>query len=531
MCIRDSIWLIKAIDSVRNQIYTNWELCIADDASPRPHIRPLLESYQSKDKRIKVVFREKNGHISNASNSAIEIAQGEFIALLDHDDEIPPHALARIVDAIRATPDANIVYTDEDKIDEDGQRGHPHFKSDWNPDLLNGQNFVSHFGTYRRSVVESVGRFRTGYEGAQDWDLALRVSEQSRPDQILHVPEVLYHWRMIAGSTATNITEKDYAHTIAGKVLQNHFDRIGQPINLLPIGNAYWRSAYPVPTPQPKVSIIIPSRDRIDILRPCIQSIQEKTTYKNYEIVIVDNETTDTETLQYLEDIQSDQVRVERHPGPFNFAALNNTAVRNSTAQIICLLNNDITVITPEWLDELVSHASRPEIGIAGAKLYYPHDHIQHSGIVMGLGGIAGEAFKKLHRSHDGYIHRAFLVSNFSAVTGACFVFKKTLWEEIDGLREEDIPNAFGDVDFCLRAKAAGYRTLFTPFAELYHHESCSRGNDMVPEKVEAFKKAISYMENNWASVIHRDPYYNPNLTLKRQDFTFTFPPRGYTTK
>lgn len=523
-------WLRKAIDSVLGQIYPNWELCIADDASPNAHIRSLLETYRHQEPRIKVEFRKTNGHISAASNSALSLASGEFFALLDHDDELPPHALARVVDAIRNNPTANLIYSDEDKIDANGNRSQPHFKSDWNPDLLTGQNFISHLGVYRRSTINRIGGFRLGYEGAQDWDLALRLSEISSPEQIVHIPEVLYHWRIIEGSTASDINQKDYAHDVARKVVQNHFDRLQQPIRMEPVDRFYWRARYPVPSPEPAVSIIIPTRDRVDLLDSCIQSILKLTTYQNYEIVIANNESTADETLEYFETVKSTKIRVLDYAGEFNFAAINNAAIANTESPLVCMLNNDITVITPDWLEELVSQASRSEIGIASGKLLYPHEHIQHAGIIMGIGGIASEAFKKIHRSDDGYIHRALLVGNYSAVTGACMAFKKTLWNELGGLRESEVPNAFGDVDFCLRANQAGYRCLFTPFAEFYHHESASRGDDTAPDKVEAFKLAQAYMKQTWAEVIEKDPYYNPNLTLEREDFTFSFPPRDYST-
>ncbi|MCH6255811.1 glycosyltransferase [Puniceicoccaceae bacterium K14] len=527
----EEVWLSKAIDSIINQVYTHWELCIADDASTKPHIKPLLEQYSKIDDRIKVVFREQNGHISEASNSALKIATGQYIALLDHDDELPEHALARVVDAVREHPEANIIYSDEDKIDREGARSSPHFKSDWNPDLLLGQNFVSHLGVYRRSLVEKIGGFRRGFEGAQDWDLVLRASEHCKPSQIVHIPEVLYHWRIIEGSTATDINEKDYAHQAAGKVLKSHFKRKGLQVTLRPVERFYWKPDYPLPEVTPKVSIIIPTRDREDLLRKCIESITTKTKYQNYEIIIADNESASPKTLAYFEEIRSSRIQVLKVPGKFNFNALNNQAIEHSDADVVCLLNNDITVINENWLDELVSHASRLEIGVVGAKLYYPHNHVQHAGIVMGIGGVASEAFKRIHKSDDGYIHRACLVGNYSAVTAACMAFRRSVWKEVGGLNETEVPNAFGDVDFCLRIGQKGYRCLFTPFAELYHFESASRGDDIAPEKIEAFKVAVKHMESTWADVIKNDPYYNRNLTLQREDFTFTFPPRGYSTK
>ena len=524
-------WLSDAINSVINQIYPNWELCIADDASTDPKIRELLERYKEIDDRIRVVYREDNGHISAASNSAISIAEGHYIALLDHDDTIPPHALARIVDCITENPNAKIIYTDEDKIDENGERSSPHFKSDWNPDLLLGQNFISHFGVYLKSEVDAVGGFRVGYEGAQDWDLALRISERCTEGDIIHIPEALYHWRSISGSTALDIGEKNYAHETAGKAIRDALRRRGSTAQIEPVERYYWRVIHPTPNPEPLVSIIIPTRDQVDLLKNCIDSIKEKTTYRNYNFIIVDNNSEQEETHDFLESLKSEGQTVIHSPGPFNFNALNNKAIRLTSASFVCLLNNDITVIEPDWLTEMVRHASRLPIGVVGAKLLYPHNHVQHAGVVLGIGGIASEAFKKLHLDDDGYIHRAHLVGNYSAVTGACMMFRKSVWDEVGSFNETDVPNAFGDIDFCLRVRKAGYRVLFTPFALLYHHESASRGNDLEPSKVEAFQKAEAYMKTNWGDIIRRDPHYNPNLTLSREDFTLVFPPRQYSTK
>gem|GEM_PF-2401809 len=524
-------WLSKAIESVIQQIYPHWELCIADDASPDPDIRKILERYRKSDNRIKVVYREENGHISASSNSAIEIATGAYIALLDHDDLIPPHALARIVDCITENPSAKIIYTDEDKVDENGERSSPHFKSDWNPDLLMGQNFISHFGVYSKNEVDAVQGFRVGFEGAQDWDLALRISERCSASQIVHISEALYHWRSISGSTALDIGEKNYAHEAAGKVIQDALKRRNIDAQLKPVERYYWRVIYPIPDPEPSVSIVIPTRDCFELLKNCIESVREKTTYRNYHFIIIDNGSEQQETLDYLDQLQSEGETILRQDGPFNFNALNNYAISHSNADFVCMLNNDITVIEPEWLSEMVSQASRSTVGAVGGKLLYPHDHVQHAGVIMGIGGVASEAFKKLHVSDDGYIHRAHLVGNYSAVTGACLLFRRSVWKEVDGLKETDVPNAFGDVDFCLRVRKIGYSILFTPFALLYHHESASRGNDLDPGKIDAFSTAVDYMQNTWAETIERDPFYNPNLTLDREDFTLTFPPRGYSTK
>lgn len=525
------IWLEKAIDSVRQQSYDNWELCIADDCSTLPHVKETIDRHTTEDTRIKAIFRQENGHISNASNTALSMASGDFVALLDHDDELPSHALARIVDRLQIEPGAKIIYSDEDKINTDGKRFDPHFKSDWNLDLLLGQNYINHFCTYSRVLLNELDGFRTGFEGAQDWDLLLRASERCREKEIVHIPEVLYHWRAIDGSTAHNLGDKDYAYEAGKRALKSYLDRKGIQATLHPIANSYWRVQYPIPQASPKVSIIIPTRDRLDLLKPCVESILEKTSYSNFEIVIVDNDSTEESTLRYFDSITGPNIRILKICGPFNFNALNNAAIKSVSTEIVCLMNNDITVISEGWLEELVSHALRIEVGIVGPKLLFPHDHVQHAGVILGIGTVASEAFKGIHKDDDGYIHRACLTGNFSALTAACMLFRKNIWQEIGCLDEVNTPNAFGDIDFCLRAREAGYRCVFTPHAQLYHHESASRGSDLDHDKIEAFKAAVSYMKKRWHHSIENDPYYNPNLTFDRADFTLTFPPRAYPTK
>ncbi|MAM91495.1 MAG: glycosyl transferase family 2, partial [Opitutaceae bacterium] len=512
-------WLEAAIESVIDQIYPDWELCIADDCSTDTSIRPLLESYSERYSNIHAVFRERNGHISEASNSALKLASGEYVALLDHDDCIPKHALARIADCINQRPDTDIIYTDEDKIDEYGARSQPHFKSDWNPDLLLGQNYISHFGVYRLSAIKDIGGFRAGYEGAQDWDLVLRLSAQISPDRIRHIPEVLYHWRSISGSTARDIGEKSYAHEAARKALEDYFQHQNVDASLEPVDRFYWRPVYGHSTPS--VAIIIPTRDRLDLVKTCIESVLTNTDYSNFRVVVADNDSIEEETLQYLDYAKKEGVDAMQIPGEFNFSRINNLAIASRNEEIVCLLNNDTRVINRSWLNELVMHAARSSVGPVGGKLLFPHDHVQHAGIVLGIGGIGSEAFKFIHKSDDGYIHRAFLVGNYSAVTGACLAVRKSVWNEVGGFDEKNTPNAYSDVDFCLRCSEKGYRSVFTPFAQLVHEQSASRGPDNSPE----FKTAISYMQNRWKEAIARDPYYNPNLSLEREDFTLAFPP------
>jgi glycosyltransferase involved in cell wall biosynthesis len=520
-------FLIRAIESVREQLYAHWELCIADDASTSPHVRPLLEHYSRIDSRIKVNFRPKNGHIAAASNSALELATGEYIAMLDHDDEIRPHALAFAVDALNKQPDAQLLYCDEDKIDEDGHRFDPYFKPDWMPDLLTGHNYMCHFCICRADTVRRLGGWRSGFDGAQDWDLELRVIEKVQPQQIVHIPRILYHWRAIAGSTARAPGEKDYVVEAARRALSEHFQRIGDSVELIHLPGNHWRVKHPVTSPAPLASLVIPTRNGLKLLQRCLESIFEKTTYPKFEVIVVDNNSDDPATLAYLEKAAADHgVRVLRYREPFNYPAVNNFAVREAKGSILVLLNNDMEVITPGWLDELVSQVMRPEIGCVGAMLYFPNDTLQHAGVVLGIAGHAGHAFKGFRRGTPGYMNHARLMKNYSAVTGACLAIRKSVYEEVGGLDEQAFAVSLNDVDFCLKVRAAGYRNLWTPFAELYHHESATRGYEDTPEKQARFAKERETLRQKWLPILENDPAYNPNLTNVAEDFGFAYPPR-----
>ncbi|HEY0965810.1 MAG TPA: glycosyltransferase [Opitutaceae bacterium] len=521
-------WLRRAIESVRDQVYPHWELCIADDASTAPHVRPLLESYSAADSRIKVVFRPVNGHISASSNSALEIAQGAYVALLDHDDELSPRALARMAIETSKHPAAVFLYSDEDKIDEQGHRFDPYFKPDFLPDLLLGQNCLSHLSVIQTDAVRAVGGFRVGLEGSQDWDLALRVVADLAPDRIRHVPEILYHWRAIAGSTALAVGEKSYTVRAAERALRDHLEHRGLAAALEPVPGDHWRVHYQLPSAAPLVSLIIPTRDRLALTRTCVESILAKTDYARYEILILDNDSVEPATLAWFADVQARDARVKvlRYPHPFNYSALNNFGVKQATGEIIGLLNNDLEVITPGWLTEMVSHAVRPEIGAVGAMLYYPNDTIQHAGIILGLGGVANHAFYRYPRGTDGYKNRARLVQNFSAVTGACLLVRKAVYEQVGGLNADQLAVAFNDVDFCLKVRAAGYLNTWTPFAELYHHESASRGSEDTPEKLARFAREVDYMRRTWGAELDNDPAYNQNFSLDIEGFKLASPPR-----
>ncbi|MGH8501275.1 MAG: glycosyltransferase [Gammaproteobacteria bacterium] len=522
-------FLREAIESVTGQLYEHWELCIADDCSTEPHVSKVIREYQQRDHRIKSVFRECNGNISASSNSALELASGEFIALMDHDDVIPAHALYMVAVAINRNPGADVIYSDEDKVDGNGRRYRPYFKSDWNPDLFYAQNMVNHLGVYRTSLVEAVSGFREGFEGSQDYDLMLRILERTSPDRIVHVPHVLYHWRTASSLNSFSRKELPRALSSAQRALQAHFDRIGVEAAVQPAPGAshYQRVKRPVRSPTPLVSIIIPTRDKVDLLRQCVEGLLTRTHYTAFEVIIVDNDSVEPKTLAYLRAIQSDpRVRVLAYDEEFNYSAINNFAIRQAKGELVCLLNNDIVVINEEWLSELVSHAVRPEVGAAGAMLYYPDDTIQHAGIVVGVGGVAGHSHKLFRRGDPGYFGRLSLAHNVSGVTGACLLARRAVLDECGGLDAENLKVAFNDVDLCLKLRERGYLIVWTPHAELYHLESASRGSDNVPETVDRFNREQVWMKQRWGESLANDPYYNPNLTLEKSDFSLAFPPR-----
>ena len=515
--------LAKAVQSVRDQLYPHWELCIADDASTQLKVRTELDGYAASDKRIKVAFRESNGHICEASNTALAMATGEYVALFDHDDELAATALYEVAAEIDAHPGVQFIYTDEDKIDLEDRRFDPYFKPDWNPDLNNAQNYTSHLTVYRTDLVRAIGGFRKGFEGSQDWDLNLRATERIPASAIRHIPKLLYHWRAAPGSTALQLAEKSYPVDAARKALVEHFQRIGETVEILPVPGDHWRIRYPVPSPAPLVSLIIPTRNALKLVRQAVQSIFSNTDYPNFEVIVVDNGSDDPQTLAYLDGIrkgENPRLRVLPYPGPFNYSAINNFAVGEAVGEIVGLLNSDVEAIDRGWLAEMVSQAVRPGIGAVGAMLYYPNNTVQHAGVVLGLGGVAGHPYKELPRGDQGQKNRLRLVQNYSAVTAACLVIRKDRYLEVGGLNEKQLPIAFNDVDFCCKLIQAGYRNVWTPFAEFYHHESATRGVEDTPEKKARFQSEIDYMMNTWGNFLMTDPAYNPNLTLVGEDFS-----------
>jgi len=512
--------LRAAIDSVLSQIYPSWQLCIADDFSTLGHVRGILAEYARRDSRIKVVLRQQNGHISAATNSAFELAEGDWIALLDHDDLLRPHTLAEVALEIARHPDAELIYSDEDKLDARGRRYDPHFKPDFSRELFRSQNYLNHLTVHRAANIRAVGGWRTGFEGSQDYDISLRILERIDARNIRHIPKVLYHWRAVEGSTAASGGEKSYAYDAGMRALKEHVARTGLAATVEGAPDTpFYRLRFKLPDPAPLVSLIIPTRDKVELLRGCLASILEKTTYPHYEIIVVDNGSTEPETLAYLAEISRlDNVRVLAWDKPFNYSAINNFAVSEARGEIVGLVNNDIEVISPDWLSEMVSWAAQEDIGCVGAKLYYANDTIQHAGVILGLGGVAGHSHKHYRRHHRGYFFRLKLAQNLSAVTGACLVVRKNVYQAAGGLDDTNLTVAFNDVDLCLKIGRLGYTNVWTPYAELYHLESVSRGADDSPDKAERFQREIAHMKKIWD--LTHDPYYSINLSQRSEDFS-----------
>ena len=524
----DLVHLLSAINSVRTQIYENWELCIADDASTDASVAGTLKQYATADSRIKVSFRERNGHIAACSNSALELATGEWVALLDQDDLLPEHALAVVAATVAEYPEAGLIYSDEDKIDESGARCLPFFKPDWNPELLLGQNYISHLGVYRRALLREIGGFREGYEGSQDHDLALRCVEKLAPAQIRHIPRVLYHWRMVEGSAAAAAEAKPYAPEAARRAIADHLQRknVGGKVVACPENREWYRVIYDLPSPLPLVSIVIPTRDHVTLLQRCLTSIREKTDYAPIEIVIVDNGSTEPETHAFLHDLALDaRVQIVTDADEFNFSRLINRGARAARGQILAFVNNDVETEKSGWLREMVSHAVRPEVGAVGARLWYPDGRLQHAGVVLGLHGVAGHAFQHFLTQPVAPMNRTFvLAQNYSAVTAACMVVRKTTFFDLGGF-DENLPSNCNDVDFCLRACEAGLQIVWTPYADLIHHESASRGRDFGSAQRAQVLREMAYMQEKWGEQLRNDPFYSPNLS-DSDAFALAWPPR-----
>lgn len=519
--------LKEAIESVRTQSYDNWELCIADDASTNPEVVKTIRPFVAQDKRIKLSVRKQNGHISQASNSALEMASGDYIGLLDHDDLLWPNALYECVKIIQLNPKAGLIYTDEDKLSADGKKHiDPFFKPDWSPDYLRSINYITHFTILSRPVFDKIGGFLTKYDGAQDWNLFLRATNYlatRSPIQIFHVPTILYSWRQSKDSTASEAAmrgAKKYVVEAQRRALTDDLKDRGYEGAVEQNRHWTWRVRYQI-IGQPKVSIIIPTKDQAKLLERCLDSITEKSTYDNYEIVLVDTGSQEAKTVALYSQLKTNpRIKIINWKKPFNYAAVNNFATRSAVGDYYLFLNNDTKVISPDWIESLLEFAQRPDVGAVGAKLLYPDNTIQHAGVIMGLGGYAGHAHQLLPADAFGYYHRLSVPQDLSAVTAACVMISRQVFDAAKGF-DESFALAYNDVDLCLKIRQLGKLVVYTPYAKLYHYESKTRGYEDTPEKLARFGLEKKRLLAKWGELIKQgDPYYNPNLTLLRDDFS-----------
>lgn len=513
-------FLIQMMESLIAQTYGNWELCIANGSPEDAAMKTVLEKYTKKDSRIRVSELTENKGIAGNTNAALEMAQGEFVGLLDHDDLLAPNALYEIALALGRDRALDAVYTDEDKVTTElDEHFQPHLKPDFNLDLLRSNNYICHFFVVRRSIVQKIGGFRQEFDGAQDHDFIFRCIETA--EKVGHIPEILYHWRTHKASTADNPASKMYAFDAGKRAIEAHLKRTGTEGTVSHTPDlGFFRVKYPVQG-QPLVSIIIPNKDEKETLKACIDSIRAKTEYPNYEIIIVENNSTTDEIFQYYKELSQDpRIRLLRWKKEFNYSAINNYGVRHANGEYLLFLNNDVTVITPGWIRELLGVCQRPEVGAAGVKLIYPDDTIQHAGCVIGLGGIAGHMFVDMPANRTGYLHKASILQDMSAVTAACMMMKRAVFEEAGGFTEK-LSVAFNDVDLCLKVRKNHKLIVYDPYVQLYHMESKTRGAEDNKEKVRRFQEEIEYMRCQWIDILKKgDPYYNKNLSLTKWNYS-----------
>ena len=513
-------FLCQMIDSLLEQTYENWELCIVDASPGNASMEYVLREYANRDSRIQWKKLEKNLGIAENTNAAFAMASGDFVGLLDHDDLLAPNALYEIAAALEKEPDIDVLYTDEDKVRGDSlEHFQPHLKPDFNLDLLRSNNYICHFFVAKRTLVKQVGGFLAAFDGAQDHDFIFRCVEQA--EHIHHIPEILYHWRTHQSSTADNPDSKRYAFEAGRRAVEANLERCGlkgQVSHTKDYG--FYRVTYPVQG-RPFVSIIIPNKDAKEDLEKCVNSILTKSTYENYEILIVENNSAGSEIFAYYKQLsQNPQIRLLRWKHPFNYSAINNYAASKAKGEYFLFLNNDTEVITPGWIEELLGFCQRKDTGIVGAKLYYGNNTIQHAGTVIGIGGIAGHMFVDMDRERSGYMHKASIIQDLSAVTAACMMVKRKVFEQVHGF-EEELAVAFNDVDFCLRVRELGYLVVYNPYVELYHYESKSRGTEDSKEKVRRFQSEIEFMRCRWEVLLKKgDPYYNKNLSLSKWNYS-----------
>lgn len=513
-------YLRQMIESVLAQTYPHWELCIADGSQDGGRCGKIVQEYAGRDSRIRYQALEENLGIAQNTNAAMKMAEGEFLALFDHDDLLAENALYEVALAIASKDGVDMVYTDEDKVTSDlKEYFQPHFKPDFSPDLLRSNNYMCHLLAVRRTLAEQVGGQRPEFDGAQDHDFIFRCSEQARI--IVHVPKILYHWRIHKASTADNPISKQYAVAAGKRAVEGNLKRLGLKGTVEPLKDmGFYRVTYQVQG-NPLVSIVIPNKDEKETLKRCLDSIREVSTYGNYEILIVENNSDTREIWDYYREIENKNgIRILEWKKPFNYSAINNFGISHAKGEYIICLNNDITVITPDWIQKLLANCQRPEVGITGARLYFPDNTIQHAGIVLGIGGVAGSMFVGMDRRRTGYMHKAVIQQDMSAVTAACMMIRRDVWKQAGGF-EEKLAVAFNDVDLCLKVRELGLLVVYNPDVEMYHYESKTRGPEDTEEKRRRFQTEIEYMRAHWIKYLKDgDPYYNSNLSLKQWDYS-----------
>ena len=526
----DLRWLREAIESVLAQLYPRWELCISDDASTLPGVKELLHEYVDKDERIRVVFRDTNGHISANSNSALSVATGDFVALMDADDIVPEDALFWVIEEINAHPDVDLIFSDEDKIDIKGRRYDPYFKPDWNPAFILSQNAFSHLGVYRHSLVKKVGGFRLGFEGSQDHDLVLRCADATEATKIRHIPHILYHWRATPESTALRSEVKPYVWNAGARAIEDHLGRNGIKGRVTRALSIFYQVSYDQLREWPKVSVVMPSGCKLELLRPCLSKLLARTTYPNFEVLLTISEIRfqDEEQSICLKEFAKDpRVRVLVYKDrDFNYSWVNNWAAKQASGSILCFLNDDIKIITTDWLEKIVVRLQLNRVGAVGVMLYYPNETIQHAGVIIGVYGVAGHPFRGMQRGLGGYFGRARLEQDLSCVTAACFAVRRGVFEDLKGF-DERFAIAFNDVDFCIRLRGKGWRIIWTPEVEHYHLELQTIGHHNSGERAPVFQKEVRIMRDKWGPILDSDPFYNPNLSLQSHNMELSFPPRA----
>lgn len=515
----DPRMLAEAVESVCDQVYENWELCIADDASDRPETVRALDELAHPGIRIKRL--EHNLDIAGATNQAIEMARGEYLLFLDHDDRLSYDALVEVAAEINAS-DADFVYSDEDYIDPEGRRTNPHFKPDFSPDLLLSHNYITHLVAVRRDLMERAGGLRSALDGAQDYDFVLRATEQA--ERIRHIPKILYHWRMSETSTSVNAGSKPQALERGRLALNEALARRNRDAvaHVDPVAPHFYRVRYAIKD-APLVSILIPFKDSTDLLHCVIGDVVEKSTYGNFEIIGINNNSTEPETFAAMRDLSGmdERVRFTDFNQPFSFSAVMNHGAGQCSGKHLVLLNNDIRILTADWLEAMLEHSQRDEVGAVGGKLYYPDDRVQHAGIIVGIDGYAGHSHKGFPGDHQGYFNRLRVVQNVSAVTGAFMMIKKDVFEAVGGFDEDNFAIACNDVDLCLRIRKRGLWNVFTPYAEACHIESASRGYEDTPGKQARYAKEKAVFAERHREILRNgDPFYNPNLTSTAENFT-----------